>query len=186
MTELEIRKYLRQMQEESSQAALRKFFDCCFDRFFRIACYYLHREEWAQEVVLDVFEKIWERRDALHQIDNLEDYFFITVKNAALNYLDKELRREEKANEQLLLSPSTDYSPEEILINEELLARYLKALDQLPGRCREIFIRVREEKQTYAQVAKELGISVNTVDVQLQKALTRLRRALLPDGSFGK
>ena len=76
MTEQEIRKYLRRIEEENSQTALRSFYNLCFDRFFRIAYYYLHTEEWAQEVVLDVFLKIWERRESLHHIANLEDYFF--------------------------------------------------------------------------------------------------------------
>lgn len=69
-------------------------------------------------------------------------------------------------------------SPEEEMIGEELFARYVKALDRLPERCREVFIRVREEKQSYAQVAEELGISVKTVDAQLQKAVKRLMVAL--------
>ena len=160
MTEQEIRKYLRRIEEENSQTALRSFYNLCFDRFFRIAYYYLHTEEWAQEVVLDVFLKIWERRESLHHIANLEDYFFITIKNASLNYLEKEQRRKD------------------ILVSEELFAHYVKALDRLPERCREIFIRVREEKQSYAEVAKDLGISVNTVDVQLQKAIGRMRDML--------
>ncbi|MCS2890002.1 RNA polymerase sigma-70 factor [Parabacteroides faecis] len=178
MTEQEIRKYLRQMQEEDSQTALRKFYDLCFDRFFRIAYYYLKTEEWAQEVVLDVFMKIWEKRESLHTIANLEDYFFITVKNAALNYLEKEQRRKNSTEELSDTVPGQEYSPEETLITEELFSHYVKALDRLPERCREIFIRIREEKQSYAQVAKELGISTNTVDVQLQKAVTRLRDIL--------
>ena len=95
MTEQEIRKYLRRIEEENSQTALRSFYNLCFDRFFRIAYYYLHTEEWAQEVVLDVFLKIWERRESLHHIANLEDYFFITIKNASLNYLEKEQRRKD-------------------------------------------------------------------------------------------
>lgn len=75
----------------------------------------------------------------------------------------------------------TASSPEETLISEELFARYVKALDRLPQRCREVFIRIREERQSYAQVAEALGISVKTVDAQLQKATTRLRKMLLPD-----
>ncbi len=168
MTEQEIRRYLRQMKEEDSQTALQKFYDLCFDRFFRIAYYYLKQEEWAQEVVLDVFMKIWEKRESLQTIVNLEDYFFITVKNAALNYLAKEERQKQIT---------------EIIADK--IADQEKALDRLPEKCREIFIRIREEKQSYAQVAKELKISINTVDVQLQKAVTRLRdmlsRYLKPD-----
>ena len=71
--------------------------------------------------------------------------------------------------------------PEDTLISEELFARYVKALDRLPERCREVFIRLREEKQSYAQVAEELNISTKTVDAQLQKALTRLKEALLTE-----
>lgn len=179
MTEQEIRRYLRQMQEEDSQTALRNFYNLCFDRFFRIAYYYLKREEWAQEVVLDVFMKIWEKRDSLKQIGNLEDYFFITVKNASLNYLAKEERYLHNSEEISDKVSTHENSPEEILINEELFSHYVKALDRLPERCREIFIRVREEKQSYAEVAKELNISINTVDVQLQKAVARLRTILL-------
>ena len=178
MTEQEVRRYLRQIEEESSQAALRDFYDLCFDRFFRIAYYYLHTEEWAQEVVLDVFLKIWERRDSLHRIADLEDYFFVTVKNASLNYLEKEQRRKDQAADVFAGSADTGESPEDILVSEELFAHYVRALDRLPERCREIFIRVREEKQPYAQVAADLGISVNTVDVQLQKAVGRLREML--------
>ena len=185
MTEQEIRRYLRQMKEEDSQTALLKFYDLCFDRFFRIAYYYLKQEEWAQEVVLDVFMKIWEKRESLQTIVNLEDYFFITVKNATLNYLAKEERQIEITEIIADKIANQENSPEEILINEELFSHYVKALDRLPEKCREIFIRIREEKQSYAQVAKELKISINTVDVQLQKAVTRLRdmlsRYLKPD-----
>lgn len=63
-------------------------------------------------------------------------------------------------------------------ISEELFAIYVKALDRLPERCREVFIRIREEKQSYAQVAEELGISTKTVDAQLQKATIRLKEAI--------
>ena len=65
------------------------------------------------------------------------------------------------------------------MISEELFAIYVKALDRLPERCREVFIRVREEKQSYAQVAEELGISTKAVDAQLQKATIRLKEAIL-------
>ena len=71
-----------------------------------------------------------------------------------------------------------DFELKPSLISEELFALYVKALDRLPVRCREVFIRIREEKQSYAQVAEELGISMNTVDAQLQKAITRLKEMI--------
>lgn len=180
MTEQEVRRYLRQMKEENSERAFHGFYDLCYDRLFRIACYYLKREEWAQEVVLDVFVKLWEQRARLTAINNIEDYCFILTKNASLNYLEKETRHPVQADGQLPEAENRDGSPEDCLIGEELFAHYVKALDRLPQRCREVFIRIREEKQSYAQVAEELGISPKTVDAQLQKAVSRLREMLAP------
>jgi len=101
--------------------------------------------------------------------------------NASLNYLEKENRHPTLSSEQLPEVSGQADSPEDTLISEELFARYVKALDRLPERCREVFIRLREEKQSYAQVAEELNISTKTVDAQLQKALTRLKEALLTE-----
>ena len=178
MTEQEIRKYLRRIEEENSQTALRSFYNLCFDRFFRIAYYYVKQEEWSQEIVLDVFLKLWKQRSNLLDVRNIEDYCFILVKNASLNYLEKESRHTLIHPDSLPEPQEQSYSPEESLISEELFALYVKALDRLPDRCREVFIRIREEKQSYAQVAEELGISMNTVDAQLQKAITRLKEMI--------
>lgn len=171
MTESEVRKLLRRMKELDSQTAFRAFYDMTYDRLYRIAYYYVKREEWSQEIVLDVFLKLWEQRSSLPEVKSIEDYCFILVKNASLNYLEKENRR-------TTVSTETLPEPEESMISEELFAIYVKALDRLPERCREVFIRIREEKQSYAQVAEELGISTKTVDAQLQKATIRLKEAI--------
>lgn len=179
MTEQEVRRYLRQMKDEDSQQAFRGFYDLTYDRLFRIAYYYVKHDEWTQEIVLDVFMKLWEQRAKLPEVNNIEDYCFILTKNASLNYLEKENRHATLSADQLPEPSDQADSPEETLISEELFARYVKALDRLPERCREVFVRIREEKQSYAQVADELDISVKTVDAQLQKAITRLKEMLL-------
>lgn len=178
MTESEVRKLLRQMKERDSQTAFRDFYNMTYDRLFRIAYYYVKHEEWSQEIVLDVFMKLWMQRNTLLDVRNVEDYCFILVKNASLNYLEKESRHTTVSSDSLPEPKEQSDSPEESLISEELFALYVKALDRLPERCREIFIRVREEKQSYAQVAQELGISTKTVDAQLQKAVTRLKEMI--------
>ena len=171
MTESEVRKLLRRMKELDSQTAFRAFYDMTYDRLYRIAYYYVKREEWSQEIVL-------EQRSSLPEVKSIEDYCFILVKNASLNYLEKENRRTTVSTETLPEPEAQSDSPEESMISEELFAIYVKALDRLPERCREVFIRIREEKQSYAQVAEELGISTKTVDAQLQKATIRLKEAI--------
>ena len=178
MTEQEVRRYLRQMKEESSERAFKGFYDLTYDRLFRIAYYYLKHEEWAQEVVLDVFLTLWKQRDTLAAVQNIEDYCFIPTRNAPLNYLEQETRQHDSLSADLTERDASDPSPAENLISDELFARYVQALDRLPERCREDFIRVREERRSYAQVAEELGISVKTVDAQLQKAVARLQDML--------
>lgn len=65
MTESEVRKLLRQMKELDSQTAFRDFYNMTYDRLFRIAYYYVKQEEWSQEIVLDIFLKLWKQRDTL-------------------------------------------------------------------------------------------------------------------------
>lgn len=168
------------MKEQDSQTAFRNFYDMTYDRLFRIAYYYVKHEEWSQEIVLDVFMKLWQQRDTLPTVRSIEDYCFVLVKNASLNFLEKEGRRSSISTDVVPEPEEESASPEDELISEELFARYVKALDRLPERCREVFIRVREEKQSYAEVAEALDISTKTVDAQIQKATARLKEMIWP------
>lgn len=178
MTESEVRKLLREMKECDSQIAFRRFYDMTYDRLFRIAYFYVKREDWSQEIVMDVFMKLWNTRDNLLGVLNIEDYCFVLTKNASFNFLEKESKYADRVLDEKTELDNTDYSPEENFVSDELFAVYVKALDRLPERCREVFIRIREDKKTYAQVAEELDITVNTVDAQLQKAVMRLKQMI--------
>lgn len=115
MTEQEVRRYLRQMKEEDSERAFHSFYNLCYDRLFRIACYFVKYEEWAQEIVLDVFMKLWEQRARLPEVNNIEDYCFILTKNASLNYLEKENRHSTLSSEQLPELPARPILPKTLL-----------------------------------------------------------------------
>ncbi|MBQ9884483.1 MAG: RNA polymerase sigma-70 factor [Bacteroidaceae bacterium] len=182
MTEQDIRRFLREMSEDSSEQAFRSFYDLTYDRLFRIAYYFVQNHDLAQEAVLDAFMNIWNARSGLLQIANIEDFLFVVTKRAALNTVKKEKRHTsvEAGMDVVDLSEVVDSetSPERILITEELFARYVKALDRLPERNREVFILVREEGLSYAEVAEKLSISENTVDAHLRKATERLHQLL--------
>jgi RNA polymerase sigma-70 factor (ECF subfamily) len=161
------------------ERAFRTLYDRHYDRLFRTAYYYLHNDDDAQETVLDVFVKLWQRPALLDDIADPEAYLFILTKNAALNRLAREQRPDA-----VPLAPHHDahadehHNPETDLLSDDLLRRYLTALDSLPARCREVFLLVREEGLSYADTAARLAISPKTVDAQLQRALRLLRRAL--------
>lgn len=178
MSESEIRKLLDKINGRNAETVFYQFYNLCYDRFFRIAYYYVKNEVWSQEIVLDSFMKLWEKRGSLHLISSIEDYCFILVKNTALNYWDKEVRRNSHFTEISTNPQEQTGSPEDEFISDELFAVYVKALDRLPERCRQVFIGIKEEKKSYARLAEEMDISVKTVDAQLQKAMSRLKEEI--------
>jgi len=136
--------------------------------------------EIAEEVVDDIFVKLWSRKDKILEIDNLTVYLYIAVKNQSLNALSR------KAQE--LVTASFDYlnieieeaigNPEELMITEEMMHRMQKAVDDLPPRCKMVFKLVREDGLKYKEVSQILNISVNTIDVQMAIAIKRICTAL--------
>ena len=175
MKELQATRLLEEIKRHNSQTAFRELYDLYYNRLFRIAFYYLHTDEWAQEVVLDVFLNLWNNRSKLLIPDNFDKYSFVLIKNASFNYLRKEQKHETSPIDSISEVSSDESSPEQEMLDEELFLVYLKALDELPERCREVFLLLREEKMSYAQVAEQLNISTKTVDAQLQKAMSRLK-----------
>ncbi|MDR1004007.1 MAG: RNA polymerase sigma-70 factor [Prevotellaceae bacterium] len=178
MTPPPLKKELMRISLHDSADAFRVFYDKTHDRMFRTAYYYTRHEAWAQDVVIDVYAKLWEQRARLAEVTDIYDYCFILTKNTSLNYISKEERRAAPSLDSLPEPASDERSPEEQLIDEELMSRYLSAVDSLPERCREVFVRIREAGDSYAEVAAALHISTKTVDAQLQKATKRLREAL--------
>lgn len=171
-----IYKLLIELKKSDSQQDFRLLYDLLYDRFFRIAAYYLKREEWTQEVVMDVFLTLWKRRTDLTSIGNFDNYCFILLKNASLNYLEKHKLEFTPLDDKV--SHEDSHTPEDNLLNEELLLVYIDALEELPPKCREVFILIREQGLSYKEVAHQLNISTKTVDAQLQKAMKSIKEKI--------
>lgn len=178
-----INKLIHNIQNHDSQVAFRELYNLFYDRLFRIAYYYARKDEWAQEVVLDFFLTVWQKRKNLNEINKWENYCFISIKNASLNLLEKKQREKEvfskeAFSDEYVNNSSTTISPEEKLLNEELFNLYEQALSELPTKCREVYLAIKEDKQTYAEVAESYHISRKTVDAQVQKATLRLKEKI--------
>lgn len=164
---------LRQMREQDSEPAFRTLFDLHYARMFRIAYYFLQDDDLAKEVTLDVLAELWIKRKTMILPGDFRHYSFVMVKNAAINAWRREHRIEKVALEEQnapdAIAPDSD---------QELFETYERLLSELPSRCREVFCRVKEDEQSYAEVAEAMAISVKTVDAQLQKALKHLREGM--------
>jgi RNA polymerase sigma-70 factor (ECF subfamily) len=140
---------------------------------------YVHKKEIAEEIVNDIMVKIWNKREELNRIQNLETYLFVAIRNHCLNHLAQ------YSNYHVMLEPETSRAeivnlnnPEREMEWKEIYARLNKAIDELPDQCRTVFKLIKEEGFRYKQVAEILGISPRTVETQLFRAIRKLDRVI--------
>ena len=126
--------------------------------------------EMAEEIVQDVFLKIWMTRETLSDIQNFRSFVFVVSKNHTLNALKKvisERTHKQAWEKEIKLNPS---SAEEENIREIQFSLIDHAIHQLPPRQKEIFILSRRDRMKYEEIAKKLGIARTTVKSHLQAA----------------
>ena len=131
-------------------------------------------EAAARDVVQQVFIRLWERRDTLDLGASLKSYLFTSVHNRSLNVI----RDRGKFSEGQFPEPEEHLDPGRQLEVVELEGRIREVVAGLPVKCREIFEMNRFEGKKYGEIARELGISVKTVENQVSRALKILREKL--------
>lgn len=133
----------------------------------------------AEELVQDVFFKLWSKREQLAEIDALKTYLYRAARNTALNHLRRQ--KLEHAFEERELAKGEPVGNEGVsdsASTSEVERAVRVAIQRLPERCREIFLMSRDGGLTYGQIARELGISIKTVETQMGRALKSLRVSL--------
>ena len=173
--------YLQQrIAHYDDQQAYKLLFTALYPYLYPFARAIVKTKEPAEELVSDVFIKVWEKRKELGKIENLKLYLYVATRHVALNYLEKEKRKPTNPIDYFqhaeLISVHLD--PEQLLITADMMALLRKAVDQLPPKCKVIFKLVKEDGLKYKEVAEILGISVKTVENQLAIALHKLGNAV--------
>lgn len=141
---------------------------------------YVKSNEAAEELVSDVFIKLWQIRSRLAEIDNLKLYLYTIAKNFALNYITKNYKHPVTRLEDMDIEPVISFgTPEELCISADILQQLQQCIRMLPPQCRLIFQMVKEDGFTYKEVAEHLNISVLTVRNQVFIA-TRKIAAVIP------
>jgi len=124
--------------------------------------------ETAEEIVQDVFMKVWSERKSLVEVNNFKGYLFVVSKNYALNLLKKSLRERE------LKEAYNKYYREFISDDMSGMANYYKlldqAIDQLPPRQKEVFLMSRHKRMKYAEIASALNLSPESIKKYLKLA----------------
>jgi len=139
----------------------------------------LKSQEEAEELVSDLFIKVWQKRDQLTTIESPLLYFYTTAKNLAYNRLNKQKRQQNLQPEEWLVHLNSIYfDPEQLMMTEEMMRQIRQAVNSLPPRCRIIFKLVKEDGLKYKEVAELLQLSVKTIEAQMAIALRRLGKCM--------
>lgn len=151
-----------------------RLYNTYYNSLFRFVNLYAKDQYAAQDIVQEVFLKLWDRRDRI-QITHAKAYLFRMGRNAILNKL-----RNTKERFYFLekLPEVADYEIEndvEYVTSDILIEIVHEAINKLPPKCRGIFIMSRHQKMTYKQIAVVKGISRKTVENQIGIALKKIR-----------
>lgn len=157
-----------------NEKAFKKLFYQYSERFFLWAYKITQNSSAAEDIVQDFFIRYWERKETLLFHPSFPAYAYRSIYNASLNYL-RDNERFIYGYEITIDLIDPDVEDEDL---QELKRILLKAIDELPERCKKIFVMATLERKKYTEVADALGISVNTVKVQVSKAYRILREKI--------
>jgi RNA polymerase sigma-70 factor (ECF subfamily) len=159
-------------------------FEAMFRAHYVYVCAYARRfvrsQAVAEELAQDVFARIWARPGSMETGRNERAYLFVAMKRTALNYLAREglAARYEAAQEHEASLERDRWSSTDVAEDRELEARVQAAVEALPPQARAVWRLQREAGMSYAEVARELNLSVKTVERHMGRALRGLRVSL--------
>jgi len=157
-----------------------------FSKMKRFAQEYVSSEEDAENIVQDVFLELWEKRAVLSMPVNLMAFLFTATKNRCVDHLRHKTVVRETADklmeeQRLLLKmkfDSLEAFDQNFLTDSDIEEILNKAIEALPEKCRQIFIKSRIEGKKQKEIAAELNVSINTVETQMGIAYKKLRDEL--------
>jgi RNA polymerase sigma-70 factor (ECF subfamily) len=132
----------------------------------------------SEEIVQEVFLKLWEQRNLLIIQTSLKSFLLKSVQNASLDWLRHQRVKSDYANALLEHAEFSDNDTEHYILMSELEGKLMQALDKLPETYAQAFKMSRFEALNYQEIADKLDVSVRTVEVRISKALIFLREEL--------
>lgn len=159
--------------EDDDKGAFTVFYSNNFQKLILVSDRYVKNMHVAEEIVQDMFLKIWEDKRMLLYVNSVKAYLYRSVVNASLNYINRQKNIEKhhlKIAEHL-----TDDDIEIINEQNELIVLLYNEIEQLPEKCQKVFKLSRLEGLKYKDIAAELSISEKTVENHMSNALRLLR-----------
>lgn len=167
---------------ESIKTLNKATFEEAFRSYFTPLCSfaqkYIHDIDEAKDIVHNVFINLWNKREEIDLNTSLKSYLFQGVHNRSLNYIRDHKKIVQFDTLQSEGEIGNYIESKDHLESEEAEGRINRALDDLPDKCKEIFLMNRFDGLKYREVAEKLDISIKTVETQMSRALKTLRERL--------
>jgi RNA polymerase sigma-70 factor (ECF subfamily) len=159
----------------------KKAFEALFHRYYGILCHYaaqqIKNEAEAEEIVQELFVRLWKKREKIQIDTSLKNYLFRAVKNQSLNYIQHNQIKNQYA--QKVIHETDAVNTDESNYTETgLLQKIEESINLLPEKRQEIFRLSRQQGLKYREIAEKLNISVKTVETQMGLAIKTLREKL--------
>lgn len=164
-----------------------KAIELLFRQYYSYVCKMVYRvvpqANVAEDLAQDIFFEMWRRKDQLN-ITSIRAYLRRAALNRTLNYIrDRKIKWED---DQMLPDLQNTDTPTQQLVEAAELEQFIEqAIDQLPEKCRLVFVLSRFEELSHREIADQLGISEKTVENQISKAIKYIRLVLQPYLSGG-
>lgn len=166
------------MPESSfSKSDLKEIYDAHFEALRRFLYYKCGEMELAEDLVQEVFIKVWEKRETIKK-ETIKSLLYTIAKNLLINHYNhlKVVRTYEY--EEVQTGHSEGISPQFILEEKEFEKKLNDTIAALPGGCREVFLMNRIDKLKYEEIAERLELSVKAIEKRMSKAISILKSEL--------
>ena len=155
-----------------------KSYKIVFNNYYEWLCNYIYKLSYnyqlSEEIVQEVFVKLWENRERIVVKLSLKNYLFKACHNEFLQHIRKEKIKLDFLDslrwDTLYEVYDTENNPKEKRLNA-----LKKLIDELPPKCKEVFVKGKLEGKRYKGIAKDMNISKKTVEAQMSKALRYIR-----------
>ena len=161
---------------DDPRTALSHLYDKYFDYLSREIFFILKDEDDTRDVIQDLFLTLWKNKEHLNNINtSLKLYLRKAAYNKSLNKIKTKVQFLELEKEEIVLENADQHSE---MVLEELNLKVKRSIDELPLKCRAVFILSRYDDMSYKEISESLGISLKTVENQISKALKILRKKM--------
>lgn len=168
-------KYLLEQLIAGDEAAFKQLYFLYSERLYGNLLKLLKSESIAQEILQDVFMKIWDHRQHIDTEKSFRSYLFRIAENMVCNFY-KKASREKALLQQLVSKSSEEYAHvEETLFSKEQKSFLHNAIESLPPQRKQVFELCKVEGKSYDEVSGLLGISISTISDHIVKANRCLR-----------